>query len=267
MCLYLSLFHKSAVLIINLLPQRATLHEDSDRVLLEEAKRAHFSPTEKEFFDNYSLAELIDDDTAYTNSRQTFVPHNDDDSDVVPTEIPEELKRDFSELKVAELKKECRERGLPVSGTKAALLERIQADVERQIEQLKEENDARTQMRRPHMSGRINGEGRGLPSRQVHPIDVPPKTEQYLEGLVREYIKARGGRASSRDIGRYLSVNADSTGQAGNPQEGRRTALSELKSLYGGLNGFIMNRPESFEKFEDESFDTTVFEYGVALRE
>lgn len=194
-----------------------------------------------------------------------------------PMEIPEELKRDFSKLKVVELKEECRERGLPVSGTKAVLIERIQADVDEQIAELQRQHNAKARIRRPQMPGRINGDVSGRPPSRPQPVaNVPAETEQYLEGLVREYLKASGGQAGSRDIGRYLATNADS-GQGRNGasmlgQGGRITALSELKGLYGGLKAFILSRQDSFEKVDEDNAwpgrsNSDKFEFQVALRE
>lgn len=238
------------------------MHDGSEKILLEEAKLSHFSPIEKEFFDDYSIADLIDDDNSFFHSRGML----GEELEIAPFVIPGELKRDFSELKVTELKEECRERGLPVSGTKAVLIERIQADVEKQIAELRRQHKAKTKMKRPHITGRLHGERSTRPVNRPIP-QVSPETEQYLEELVKEYIKASGGKASSRDIGRYLSVNADSSGQRASPEAGQTTALSELKGLYGGLNSFIVHREDSFEKVADDSPDRTSYEYLVALRD
>jgi len=231
---------------------------------------AHFTPEEKKFFDDYSLSELIDEESSYFHSRKMLGVQSDvDEYEDTPLIIPEELQRDFTKCKVVELKEECRERGLSVTGTKAVLIERIQADVEQQISELQRQHEA-TRMRRPQISGRINGDMRSRPPsfRPFEPVEgVPPETDKYLEGLVKEYIQASGGQAGSRDIGRYLAINADSSGQRGTPEQGKTTALTELKGLYGGLNAFILNHGESFEKFDDDSRDTTSFEFQVSLRD
>lgn len=224
------------------------MHEDSELLLLEEAKRAHFTLEEKAFFDNYSLQPLYDDPTLhYFHSQETL-----EDEPIV---IPQELKRDYSQCKVMELKDICRERGLLVSGTKAMLIERIQNDVDQQVLELErqQQHGSRMKMKRPSITGRINGEQKG---RTLSIID--PEMEKYLEGLVKEIIQAKGGQASSRDIGRYLAANTVSSGG---------TALSELKRLYGGLSAFISNRPDTFRSFNDDSTDSTLFEYKVALKQ
>lgn len=231
---------------------------------MEEAKISHFSAVEKDFFDDYSIADLIDENS-YFHSRSTLAAQNsDDESEIIaPFLIPEELKRDFTNCKVAELKEECRARGLPVSGTKAVLLERIEGDVEEQILELRRQHTAKTRLKgqRPQVSGMIE--------RGARPVSqsISSEAESYLEGLVKEYLKASGGHASSRDIGRYLAANAGSMVHDDLPELDRMTALSELKSLYGGLNSFITNRQDSFEKFDDGSPDRTAYEYLVALRE
>ena len=251
------------------LSNRVALHVDAENILLEEAKRAHFTPHEKEFFDTYSLSDLIDDQ-AYFSSRQMIGGGETEYAPMAPMVIPEELKRDFAQCKVAELRDICRERGLPISGTKAVLIERIQADVDQQVLELQRQHKAKTKMKRPLISGRINGDVRGRqPGRLNESVEASVETEQYLEGLVKEYIQARGGQASSRDIGRYLAANADSSGVNASRSSGRgwMTALAELKGLYGGLNSFLMDRQDLFEKLDDDSTDRTTYEYLVALRE
>lgn len=229
------------------------MHEDSEILLLEEAKRAHFTLEEKEFFDNYSLQPLYDDPAVYFHSREMLdSSEKSDEQNDEPMAIPQELKRDYSKCKVAELKDICRERGLLVSGTKAALMERIQNDVDQQVLELERQRDSRTKMKRPSITGRINGESKGR-------TPIAPEMEKHLEGLVKEYIQARGGQASSRDIGRYLAANGGSGGHG--------TALSELKRLYGGLSAFISNRPDSFRSYNDDSTDATLFEFKVALKQ
>lgn len=229
------------------------MHEDSELLLLEEAKRAHFTLEEKEFFDNYSLQPLYDDPALYYyHSREML------DSDE-PVVIPQELKRDYSQCKVAELKEICRERGLLVSGTKAVLIERIQNDVDTKVLELERQQHAsRMKMKRPRITGRINGESNKGRTSTATPMPIDPEMEKYLENLVKEYIQAGGGQASSRDIGRYLAANSVSGGQG--------TALSELKRLYGGLSAFISNHPDSFRSFND-STDATLFEFKVALKQ
>lgn len=238
--------------LVACLTNRVALHEDSELLLLEEAKRAHFTLEEKEFFDNYSLQPLYDDPAVYFHSREMLdLSEKINEQTEKPVVIPQELKRDYSQCKVAELKDICRERGLLVSGTKAALIERIENDVDQHVLELeRQQHGSRTKMKRPRITGRINGESK---------VPIAPEKEEYLEGLVKEYIQASGGQASSRDIGRYLATNGGSGGHG--------TALSELKRRYGGLSAFISNSPDLFRSFNDDSTDTTMFEFKVALKQ
>lgn len=230
---------------------RAVLHEGADRMLLEEAKRTRFSPAEKEFFDTYSLSDMIDDQT-YFSSRQ-YLGETEDAPSLV---IPEELQRDYTQCKVAELKEVCREWGLPVSGTKVVLLGRIESQVE----------EAKAKLNQSQFSARINGDVRLMQPPHTS-IQVSDEAAEYLEGLVKEYIQASGGKASSRDIGRYLAINSDSSIRNGSSDDrGRSSALTEMKGLYGGLNSFIRNRQESFEKLDGKSAGMGPFEFLVGLR-
>lgn len=245
----------------------AALHPNAELLLLEEARRTHFTPEEKEFFETYSLEQLGKDERVFMHSQQQLDPGSsqEQEHEIESVVIPEELKRDYSKCKVAELKELCRERGLPVSGTKAVLLERIQSDVEQQVMELEKEQRARIRMKRPSMPGRLNGESQrpnAIPIVRSH-SDVSAESEQYLEGLIKEYIQASGGKASSRDIGRYLAANGDS----GRGSRGRSgTALTELKNLFGGLTPFILSRPHLFVKFKDDSIETSSYEFQVAVR-
>ena len=235
---------------------RAALHDDSEVQLLEAAKRAHFTREEKEFFDNYSLQPLYDDPAShYWHSRERLVSSEKSNEQMdEPMAVPPELKHDYSQCTVAELKEICRERGLLVSGTKAVLIDRIQNYVDQQTLELEKQHGSRMKMKRSSTTGRINGESKG---RTATPID--PEIATYLEDLVKEYIQARGGQASSRDIGRYLAANSVDGGHV--------SALSELKRLYGGLSAFISNRADSFRSFNDDSTDSTLFEFKVALKQ
>jgi len=114
---------------------------------------------------------------------------------------------DYSAFTVAELKDMCREKGLKVSARKKSeLIERIEAHTENEKSQLKNTD-----------------------------IDLEP--EKYLEMLVLEYLHASGGKASSRDVGRYMAVNKASYERCLKGQH--ISALSEMKECYGSLNSFV----------------------------
>jgi len=125
-------------------------------------------------------------------------------------------KEDYNAKTVSQLKEICRENGLPVSGRKADLIERIEAHLAKGQEQKKEAME-----------------------------NVDPSTR--LEMLIVEYLHAKGGEASSRDIGRYLAANSASKERlrAGN---GDTSALSELKELSVSLISFIKKSPYFYVK-------------------
>lgn len=72
-------------------------------------------------------------------------------------------------------------------------------------------------------------------------IDLDNATSPHLEALIKEYLTASGGKAGSRDIGRYLAANSDSQ-KGGN----KRSALTELKENFKSLLAFIMSREDVF---------------------
>lgn len=121
---------------------------DSDETLLNEFKRTQFfTKEEKEFLESYKKETYIDDD-AYQRTALTansLGPGSESDSDdnmeeareEEPT-VPEDLfdydqlssapALDYSQLTVARLKDICRDKGLPVSGKKDALIGRLEHD-------------------------------------------------------------------------------------------------------------------------------------------
>lgn len=149
--------------------------------LLVESKQATLTPAEKQFFDDtYSLVTLLENKErvyAHTLSllrQDSNIPtarprnvHQDDNSDTPPVQHSEDLKRDYSALTVSQLKEICRERGLPISGVKAALLERIErieAGVRKETGALEA-----TKMQQPTQIGL--------------PPSVPDDVAKYLEDL------------------------------------------------------------------------------------
>ena len=111
-------------------------------------------------------------------------------------------------------------------------------------------------------------------------------TEKHLKALIAEYLQAAGGKASSRDVGRYLAANRPSSaadisssssvveevnnsetaqGAEGQQQSPPVSALAELKSYFGNLASFVSACPESFHKLSTYSNDKN--EFGIALRE
>jgi hypothetical protein len=114
-----------------------------------------------------------------------------------------------------------------VSGVKAALIERLEEDDERQ-QNLSSAEDATDHVR------------------STNDVVASPVSE-YVINLVKEYIQASGGIAGSRDIGRYLNANS-SFGGGQHGSIGSSTALSELKGLYGSLARFINTHDDIFDR-------------------
>ena len=116
---------------------------------------------------------------------------------------------DYDDLTIPELKEICREKGLKISAKKKAeLIERIKAHVESEA---LHQQEARASL----------------------------SLEDYLISLMSEYLRASGGQANSRNVGRYLAANKGSKGRG-------TTALSELKDKYGSLNTFLKGTPNFY---------------------
>jgi hypothetical protein len=117
-----------------------------------------------------------------------------------------------------------------------ALVERIAAD-------------ERERRRNPGTED-LGSEGANVvPNRVLHVPDVvPQEISQYLQGLVVEYLRASGGQASSRNVGRYLAANKSMEGSGG------QTALEDLKRFYNSVAFFIQRHPQTFSR-GDPRFD------------
>jgi uncharacterized LabA/DUF88 family protein len=240
--------------------------------LLQEARKTSLSKEEKTFFGQYSTALLKDKRTAYHHTLQlipeadVMLIHNQENRNNGSSksstefnnesfELPAELSKDYSKCTVVQLKDRCRERGLPVVGLKAELLERVQVDVQLEIAKLKEERGATTTTTTT-MSG-------SAPSQSWLTAGFIPPEESvsaHLKGLVIEYIKARGGRASSRDVGRYLAANKSSKGN-------NSSALQELKTAYGGLAYFLNWYSDTFGRADAHGVDrNNKYAFQITLR-
>jgi NYN domain/SAP domain len=179
----------------------------------EEEARANLSDEELTFLDEYAyLPKLNETSYEFTlNDRDPNQdPENTDISIIMPTNIVGKQKaHELNECTVVQLKDICRENNLPVSGKKIDLLERIQN----------------------HFALKIRNDIAAMDK-------VDPSTR--LEMLVLEYVKAAGGEASSRDVGRYLTVNQASNNRLALSNGGRRvSALQEMKELHGALLKFV----------------------------
>lgn len=252
---------------------------DSDETLINEFKRTQFfTKEEKIFLEDYKKDKYIVDDsyqhTAMSLLEMKHHPNTEDgtaaenDADAV-NDISPNAAIDYSQLTVVRLKEICREKGLPVSGKKGDLIQRLEED--RQLEydiinkQQKEAKAAsvKRNTRRVNAQSERNSrsaapvkEKPSLPG-NVYAASLPqldasryrnarakhtavdPAVKSHLEALVKEYLTASGGIAGSRDIGRYLAANSES-------RRGSRSALTELKESYGSLLSFILACQESF---------------------
>ena len=178
------------------------------------------SETERNFFMKYTVEPLIISRQRWYCNTLSAVAENIQN----PIDSKSNTSIYFSELTVADLKQACRERGLALSGTKAALLERLQAYVK--TETASDNNDSNQTI---------------IPEIILY---HKPSTYKYLRDLVEEYLHAKGGIANSRMIGRYLAAN-----KATNP--GKRNALQELKAQYGSLNSFVTKNADLFALVRD----------------
>ena len=207
------------------------LTENADSILAEMAKKTQFTEIEKEFYRNYLAADKGADDEPPAEE---------------PLELPPDLTADYSTFKVAELKERCRDRGLPVSGTKAVLLERVEGDVEEAKKRLEEDHKAKNQRKgtiRPVATARLNIQ----PSFQLElekfdTENIDPAIKEHINNMIKEYLQASGGRAGSRDIGRYLAANKALD------TDNYVSALQELKKHYGSFVNFLMANNDVFSR-------------------
>ena len=258
---------------------------NSDETLLNEFKRTQFfTKEEKEFLESYKKGKYMEDDSFQHTSPTSIYATNDDesvnesDNNTVITGL-EYFKSppaiDYHQLTVARLKEICREKDLPVSGKKDALIERLEQDRKLEhevIEKLQQEaltakrtftkklarpkalmqrsatNQRLTQPK--HSTSSMTGNNiyaQALPQMNAARYQNPrgnvtpsdPAVATHLESLIKEYLIASGGEAGSRDVGRYLAANSDS-------RRGNISALTELKENFGSLLTFILSRGDTF---------------------
>jgi len=206
------------------------LDENADSLLKALAKKTNFTEAERGFLQDYLTAGNED---AESSTKE-------------PLELPSDLTVDYSSYKVTELKERCRERGLPVSGTKAVLLERVQADVQNETKRLEEEHEEKIRRKgtiRPVPTARLNFQPSFQMELERYDTDsVDPAVKEHIVGLIKEYLQASGGRAGSRDVGRYLAANK--------PLDTDKyvSALQELKKHYGSFVTFLMSNNDTFSR-------------------
>lgn len=200
--------------------------EDEMNAALLEAKPTSF---EKDFFGNYNVDIFRNKKKLYEFTLGSWKPDNEED---------EEAIHDYNSHTVSQLKDLCRELNLPVSGRKAELVERI-------VLKQKEASEAK-QSEAEQASASSD--------------DLENQIKEYLEGLLDEYLHATGGKASSRDVGRYLTANKASH-MTYSRDRSIRSALSELKNEFGSLKQFITQS----SKFSQEDMeDGDAYEFLVS---
>jgi hypothetical protein len=206
---------------------------------VDEFKRTqYFTQEEKEFLEHYCKpTDALYCHTEYTNEA------NEDDSDSADETEP---MPEYSKMTVATLKEICKEKNIPVSGKKQDLVERLEEcywEYNKLVQVAAQKK--RKEWKEAHRKtiARINSPtnvySNSLPQLDVRQtkktLGDDPKVAAHLEALIREYLTASGGVASSRDIGRYLSANSDSRNL-------HKSALAELKEAYGSLLTFLHSR-------------------------
>ena len=241
-----------------------TLHPYAEQCLLSEAKQATFRKQENDFFDSYSLAKLQDKEEAYPSSWAMLEDPRNSGGDMFRTNVngaspvgdglsnffqPSTVVNamDYSQFTVVKLKEICRDRGLAVSGTKAAIIERIeqdialglQATVEKRVESLKT----------PRLGDPI------LHSQEPQLPETPES--RFFIMHMKEYLTASGGEASSRDVGRYLAAAPGMRGRGSSS-----SALTELKETFNSLRLFVDRNAAHFYRADCD----TQYEFRIGIQ-
>jgi len=276
--------------------------ETADDILEERASQTKFSDVEEKFLEEYNEkmessfapddeilyyhtltgessrvenADLANDDDEYHESSGV----NGSKSDLT-LDLPPELTMDYSTFTVSKLKDVCREWGLAVTGAKAVLLGRVQDDVSRRVQQLRDEQEINKQYQRQHQlkqpdirqrqeqkakspMQRIRMGGARLSRPVAQNAYTDTTVVNHLDNLVSEYIAARGGQAGSRDVGRYLAVNSSSMRNSGNEEVS--SALTELKNTFGSLANYLSKRTDKFIRLDEDPVRYGQ-EYGFPIR-
>ena len=111
------------------------------------------------------------------------------------------------------------------------------------------------------------------PARSQPARSVDPSVAAHIEDLIREYLHASGGEASSRNLGRYLAVNAGLASSAPSRNGQKNTALKQLKENYGSLAAYLNVKEDIFVKImtnfqsgQGENDQPSEHSFGVRLR-
>jgi len=237
-------------------------------ILLREGKSTTFSTEEKQFLEDYESGKVggdINENTYYYTNGGVGTPGHDipkatynKTESLSSDALPASLSEDYTTYTVARLKERCRERGIPVTGTKAVLLGRVQEDVANQISQLK------VQVNRIVVA---QGSDTDVPTsvrdtkRNVSKGRVDPQVTIHIEKLTKYYISQMGDVVSSRDLGRYLAAN--NACMPGSSSK-KITALQELKDNFGTLASFFEYKNDAFEIMDVGA--KSDFAFGIKLK-
>jgi hypothetical protein len=109
---------------------------------------------------------------------------------------------------------------------------------------------------------------------QLRPLNVDQNVSNHIESLMKEYLRATRGVASSRDIGRYLAANSAYGTSSGpnQPYSKRQTALQQLKQNYGSLASYLTSKEDVFSTVSGDLVDTeegmpaSLHTFGVKLK-
>jgi len=228
-------------------------------ILNRDLKATSFSTEEKRFLDDFESGNVggdINEKSYYHTNGGLGSPGLDipnakgSKTEVIDlNNLPPDLVEDYTTFTVVRLKERCRERGIPVTGTKAILLGRVQEDVANQTSQLKDQVnqavDQKASAKRTTLKDKISSQ-----------------VTRHIEDLIKYYISQMGGEVSSRDLGRFLAANvAYMPGSGGK----KITALQELKENFGNLASFFEYKNKVFEL--SDIGDTFEFGFGIKLKQ
>jgi hypothetical protein len=241
------------------------LKQDSSQWALPQ-NHVEWTDPEKAFFAGYSTDLLLNQRrNAYYHSflvQESSGGRNVQDEAQQPqleeklSSLPEDSTiHNYSQRTVKELRDICRERGLPVSGIKAVLVERVEKQEQEQMAARLAEKSQLALWATPLLSvsplAPDSAHSGQAPWTSTLLVKATPEAIHYLQNLVVEYVQARGGSASSRDVGRYLAANKSSKIRSGHGNPPGTTALQELKNAYGNLRNFVFCLNDIFLKRDD----------------
>jgi hypothetical protein len=250
--------------------------------------KTEFAPSEKNFLKKYWANEipLTPEEYTYSHhisrsndklaSRETPAISFTDEAGKKVEQSPNAVKVDYSTLTVAVLKDMCRERKLAVTGKKADLIERLRTLIEESETESKTETEHSPTVY-PTASGKVNRRGTAFGDSRLRARRPPPATvgeynplvSSYLEGLIKEFVIASGGKATSNNIGRYLNASNPSGHSLSKGGQTVSSALTELKESYGSLASFIKLKDDIFETSAlSENGDTpSTFSFAIKLKQ